>query len=181
MATTWLPCATGNSNEELPFMRRASLSVFTAGLCFSISAWAQSSPCDLVAPFGTIDASDVQAAINMSLGSSSCTANIVSAGVCNVVVVQRVINASLGQACVTGSGHTVALNWTASTTSNVSYKVYRGSISGGPYTFVSSSGTVTNYTDSNVQSGQTYYYVVTALDSSNNESVYSNQAQAVIP
>ena len=32
-----------------------------------------------------------------------------------------------------------------------------------------------------VQSGQTYYYVVTAVDSSNVESTYSNQASATIP
>ena len=37
------------------------------------------------------------------------------------------------------------------------------------------------YAGNNVQAGQTYYYVSTAVDSSNNESVYSNEAQAVIP
>lgn len=161
-------------------MRRVSVSLVTAGLFLSFSAWAQSNACDLTGD-GRVDASDVQAAINMSLGFSSCTASIVASGVCNVVVVQRVINASLGQACVTGSGHSVDLNWVASTTPSVSYKVYRGTISGGPYTFLSSAGTTTSFTDSNVQSGITYYYVVTALDSSNNESVYSNQTQAVIP
>jgi fibronectin type 3 domain-containing protein len=128
-----------------------------------------------------VDAADVQASINMSLGSSTCTANIVGSGVCNVVVVQRVINASLGQTCVLGSGRSVALTWVASTTPNVSYKIYRGAASGGPFTFLSSAGTTTNFNDTNVQSGITYYYVVTAVDSSGNESVYSNQAQAVIP
>jgi TolB protein len=39
----------------------------------------------------------------------------------------------------------------------------------------------TQYTDTMVQSGQTYYYVVTAVDSSNTESTYSNQAPATIP
>jgi len=39
----------------------------------------------------------------------------------------------------------------------------------------------TSYTDNSVQAGQTYYYVVTAVDGSGNESVDSNQAQAVIP
>ncbi len=161
-------------------MRKASLSVLTAGFLFSISAWAQSNPCDLTGD-GIVDASDVQAAINMSVGAASCTANIVAPGICNVVVVQRVVNASIGQSCVTGSGHSVALNWTASTTPSVSYKVYRTTVSGGPYTFLSSAGLVTNYTDSTVQSGVTYYYVVTALDSSNNESAYSNQTLAAIP
>jgi fibronectin type 3 domain-containing protein len=37
------------------------------------------------------------------------------------------------------------------------------------------------YTDSSVQAGSTYYYVITAVDSSGNESAFSNQAQAVVP
>jgi len=35
--------------------------------------------------------------------------------------------------------------------------------------------------DSTVQNGTTYYYVTTAVDASGDESVYSNQATAVIP
>jgi fibronectin type 3 domain-containing protein len=35
--------------------------------------------------------------------------------------------------------------------------------------------------DSTVQSGITYYYVVTAVDSAGSESTYSNPTQAVIP
>jgi TolB protein len=38
-----------------------------------------------------------------------------------------------------------------------------------------------NYTDSSVQNGTTYYYVTTAVDSSGNESTYSNEASANIP
>jgi fibronectin type 3 domain-containing protein len=38
-----------------------------------------------------------------------------------------------------------------------------------------------NYSDSTVQSGKTYYYVTTAVDSSGAESSYSSQVQAVIP
>ena len=45
----------------------------------------------------------------------------------------------------------------------------------------SGSGTVTTYPDRTVQAGQTYYYVVTAVDGSGAESVYSNQIQVVIP
>jgi fibronectin type 3 domain-containing protein len=62
------------------------------------------------------------------------------------------------------------------------YNVYRGSQSGGPYVAVNSAlDASTGYTDNSVQAGQTYYYVVTAVDNSGTESVYSNQAQAVIP
>ena len=39
----------------------------------------------------------------------------------------------------------------------------------------------TTFDDSSVQSGQTYFYVTTAVDGSGNESVNSNQAQVVVP
>ncbi len=87
---------------------------------------------------------------------------------------------------LTGTGteatqHAVDLTWTAST-SAVGYNVYRSQVSGGSYTMINSSlvGT-TAYTDSTVISGQTYYYVATAVDGSSEESGYSNQTQAVIP
>ena len=132
---------------------------------------------------GTVNNSDVDLATNMSLGLSACTAAILGAGVCNVMVVQRIINASMGGACVTGSSHTVSLSWVASTSPNVAgYSVYRGTTSGGPYTKLNSSlATGTSFVDGAVQAGQTYYYVVTAVDTSNNSSVYSNVAQAVVP
>jgi fibronectin type 3 domain-containing protein len=60
--------------------------------------------------------------------------------------------------------------------------VYRGTQAGGPYVALNGTAEVgTSYTDNSVQAGQTYYYVVTAVDGSGNESVYSNQAQAVVP
>jgi fibronectin type 3 domain-containing protein len=40
---------------------------------------------------------------------------------------------------------------------------------------------VLTYTDSTVQSGAQYYYVATAVDSSGNESVNSNEVSALIP
>jgi Abnormal spindle-like microcephaly-assoc'd, ASPM-SPD-2-Hydin len=80
------------------------------------------------------------------------------------------------------SSHTVGLSWNASTSSVMGYNVYRGSQSGGPYTKLNSSTlSGTSYSDSSVQSGTTYYYVATAVDSSNVESGYSNQATATIP
>jgi Abnormal spindle-like microcephaly-assoc'd, ASPM-SPD-2-Hydin len=90
-------------------------------------------------------------------------------------------------ASVTGNGvpapqHNVKLSWNASTSTVVGYNVYRGSQTGGPYVAVNSSPDVsTSYTDDSVTAGQTYYYVVTAVDGGGTESVYSNQVQAVIP
>jgi len=77
----------------------------------------------------------------------------------------------------------VTLVWIASSTSAVvGYNVYRGTASGGPYTLLNSSlVTTTQYHDSSVQSGKTYYYVVTAVDSSYVESAFSGEASATVP
>jgi hypothetical protein len=105
----------------------------------------------------------------------------------NLALVSNASNSTATQS-LTGNGtapvqHSVSLAWNASTSSNVTgYNIYRGTISGGPYTRINSSlNPSTNDTDSSVQSGQTYYYVVTAVDSSANESSYSNEVQAIIP
>ncbi len=80
------------------------------------------------------------------------------------------------------SSHSVALSWTASTSSVVGYNVYRGTQTGGPYTRINASvDTGTTFTDTNVTAGATYFYVVTSVDSSSQESTYSNEASAVIP
>lgn len=89
---------------------------------------------------------------------------------------------------LTGSGtqqsstHTVALSWNPSGSQVVGYNVYRGTVSGGPYSKLNSSVEAsTVFTDSSVQSGQTYYYVTTAVDATSGESAPSNQASAAIP
>jgi len=88
---------------------------------------------------------------------------------------------------LTGTGvapvqHSVALTWNASTSTVSGYNVYRSTVSGSSYTKINPSlVTVLSYTDSAVQSGTTYFYVTTAVDSTGNESVYSNQVSAPIP
>jgi Abnormal spindle-like microcephaly-assoc'd, ASPM-SPD-2-Hydin len=80
------------------------------------------------------------------------------------------------------SQHSVALSWDASTSQVIGYNVYRGIASGGPYTKLNMSvDSSTAYTDNSVRSGQSYYYVITAVDSSNVESAYSNQVTALVP
>jgi fibronectin type 3 domain-containing protein len=62
------------------------------------------------------------------------------------------------------------------------YNVYRSSVSGGPYTKLNATPvTALTYTDSTVSAGATYYYVVTDVASDGTESVFSNQATAVVP
>jgi fibronectin type 3 domain-containing protein len=55
-------------------------------------------------------------------------------------------------------------------------------VSGGPYALINTSLiSGTNYTDTNVTAGQTYYYVTTAVDGSDDQSANSNQAVATVP
>ena len=98
-------------------------------------------------------------------------------------------NASNSPASISLSGtgvqvvsHSATLNWTASTSTVIGYDVYRGTVSGGPYTLLNSSVvTPTQYVDSTVSAGQTYYYVITAVASGGVQSAYSNQVSATIP
>jgi Abnormal spindle-like microcephaly-assoc'd, ASPM-SPD-2-Hydin len=79
------------------------------------------------------------------------------------------------------SSHTVALNWDPSTSTVVGYYVYR-LLPDGTYGKVNTAPVpLTLYTDANIQSGQTYTYVVTAVDSNNVESDYSDPVLAVVP
>jgi fibronectin type 3 domain-containing protein len=62
------------------------------------------------------------------------------------------------------------------------YNAYRSSVSGGPYTKLDSALiTTTQYTDSTVVAGHTYFYMVTSVDSSNVESTDSNQISTTVP
>lgn len=89
---------------------------------------------------------------------------------------------SLSGTGVAPQQYSVSLSWTASTSPVVGYNVYRGSTSGGPYSKINTTlDPSTTYTDSSVATGQTYYYVTTAVNSNGQESTYSNQVQAVVP
>jgi hypothetical protein len=89
---------------------------------------------------------------------------------------------------VSGTGvqqtsHTVGVSWTASVSTDVvGYHIYRGTVTGGPYSILDSAPVASDaYTDSTVQSGQTYFYVVRSVDNTGTESANSAQVQAVIP
>lgn len=77
--------------------------------------------------------------------------------------------------------HTATLDWAPSPSTVTGYNVYRGTVSGGPYALLNSSLVVgTQYVDSTVVVGQTYYYVAAAVASGNVESTYSNQVSVTI-
>jgi hypothetical protein len=156
-------------------------------LAFSFlgQAWAQTA-CDLDGS-GSVNVVDVNRAVSMALGSLPCTANVEGPQVCSVITVQRIVNAALGQPCVTYNAATasynVTLNWVASTSASaVAYNVYRRTTATGTATKLNATPiAATSFTDTQVQLGQTYYYYSTTLDAAGNESGPSNQVTALIP
>ena len=78
--------------------------------------------------------------------------------------------------------HTVHLTWNPSSSSVAGYRVYRSLTANGSFQPIT--GSLVNallYDDDTVASGTTYFYEVTAVDSSGLESPDSNQVTAVIP
>lgn len=85
---------------------------------------------------------------------------------------------------LTGTGlpapvHTVALSWTGSTSSNIQgYNIYRAGYSNnacGKFATINSGlDATTVFTDNNVVDGSAYCYATTAVNTSNQESGYSN-------
>ena len=77
----------------------------------------------------------------------------------------------------------MSLAWTASTTSTVvEYRVYYGTA---PRTYLQAegagirAGNSTAYSVTGLTKGVTYYFAVTAVDATGNESAYSNEGSKV--
>ena len=78
--------------------------------------------------------------------------------------------------------HTVHLTWNPSSSVVAGYRVYRSTTSGTSYNpLFSSPLNALSFDDPTVTNGDTYYYVVTAVDDNGVESLYSNQATANVP
>jgi hypothetical protein len=98
-----------------------------------------------------------------------------------IILAAAIITGLLG--CNSGHpAHMANLSWDPSPSAVVGYDVYRGTQSGGPYTKLNSSPVaVSRYADSTVRPGQTYFYVVKAVNSKNVRSVPTAEVSAVIP
>ena len=70
----------------------------------------------------------------------------------------------------------VSLSWNASSGAT-SYNVKRSTTSGGPYTTIATGVTATNFTNTQLTNGTTFFYVVSAVNAAG-ESGNSNQASA---
>ena len=81
--------------------------------------------------------------------------------------------------CFAGSA---TLKWKPNTESDLAgYRIYYGTSSRSYGPFVSVDKNATQYTVENLQEGNTYYFALTAVDSSGNESGYSEEVSKTIP
>ena len=95
-----------------------------------------------------------------------------------------IISIPLSGTGVAPLAHTVDVSWAASTSPSLQgYNVYRSTVSGGPYTKLSTtlSSTTLLFTDTSPVSGKQYFYVVTALNTSGVESAASSEVTVTIP
>jgi hypothetical protein len=83
---------------------------------------------------------------------------------------------------VSTATHSVTLSWNSSSSVIAGYNIYVSSSSSGPYSLLNSSPVpTTSYVDANVQSGDTYYFRITSVSTSYQESAPSTTVQATIP
>ncbi len=79
----------------------------------------------------------------------------------------------------TAGDNSISLDWINTEPDLASYNVYRDTVSGGPYTQIASGVLTSDYVDNTVVDGTTYYYVVTAVDTNDDESGYSNESSTI--
>ena len=170
----WNQNTAGTYDSSTVSFKAASGVISSSGSTPGAGSSSGNGACD-VNKDGTANVVDVQVATNNSL---SCPASAFS------TFVNQVITGALGSCPVTSGLHTIAVTWGASTTSGVTYNVYRATASGG-YNYASPLNSTlisgTSYVDCSASLGQTYYYVIRAVDGSGNQSASSAETIATVP
>ena len=113
----------------------------------------------------------------LAAGTYNATITITASGSTNSL--QQIPVSLTLSATATG---TATLSWNAGSESDLAgYKVYRGTASGtygAPLTTLPK--TTVSYTTTGLQTGTTYFFVITSYDSSGNESTFSNEVSKSI-
>lgn len=118
--------------------------------------------------------------LDFSTGAAGTTAPGYSLGALRFdIISDTLLTAPTGLTAGT-DGKKVVLDWN-DTPLATSYTVYRAAVAGGPYGTPIATGLATsNYTDTTVSTGSTYYYVVTASDATPSESGNSNEVPVLV-
>jgi hypothetical protein len=177
----WAHLITSTSGTYTPQWTTSASGTFCSTTVSFKAATTAGGACDLNQD-GVVNVVDVQLATNIDLSLLACPVDI-DGGVCGSTLVNQIVTAALGEGCSATVTHSVSLTWTASASPNIAgYNVYRSTTNGGPYTQLNAGlVTTTSYTDTEVVAGETYFYVTTAVNGSNQQSAYSTQAQATVP
>lgn len=78
--------------------------------------------------------------------------------------------------------HSVLLTWTPSSSPVVGYNIYRSSVHGSSYHQINKSPVQQpTFTDADVKSGETYFYVIRSVNAQGHESVNSSEVRVKIP
>ncbi len=113
---------------------------------------------------------------NLAAGSYSGTATISGGGITKPVAV------TLSLTATTSATSTATLAWSANKETDLAgYKVYEGK-SSGIYTapIATLSKATTSYPVTGLQTGTTYFFIITAYDTAGNESLHSNEVSKSI-
>jgi uncharacterized membrane protein len=113
---------------------------------------------------------------NLAAGSYSGTATISGGGITKQVPVTLTLTAA------TSATNAATLSWSANSETDLGgYMVYAGTSSGhyaAPITTLPK--TTTSYTATGLQTGTTYFFVITAYDNAGNESLHSSEVSKTI-
>jgi hypothetical protein len=154
----------GNANETISAVNAAGAGFSSSGVSAGTTL-APNQTATLIVAFDPVTPGVVSGAVTVASNAANSPATISLSGT-------GVAPAS------------VALSWVASTSSDIAgYNQYRGTTLG-TYSKINTSLVAgTTYADTAVQSGQniTYYYVVTAVNSSGVESAGSSPASVTVP
>jgi len=130
----------------------------------------------------TTETDQVSASVSvqgLAAGTYSTVITVAASGAANSPK-QIPVSLTLSQP-TTGTTGSASLSWTANTEPDLDgYKVYIGAQSG-LYNSPITLGTTTTYTATNLASGKTYYFCVSALDSAGNESPCSSEVSKPLP
>jgi len=130
----------------------------------------------------TTETDQVSASVSfqgLAAGTYSTVITVAASGAANSPQ-QIPVSLTLSQPTTTTTG-SAGLSWTANTDTDLAgYKVHIGT-QPGLYNPPITLGTTTTYTATNLASGKTYYFCVSAFDTASNESLCSNEVSKPLP
>ena len=132
----------------------------------------------------TVSAGATTAGFNVTVSAVTTTQSATLTASANGVIQTNVLQLEGTGVSQPVASYRVDLSWNAPIPSGsiAGYRVYRANAGTGSFQMLNSAlDPDTAFTDSTVQTGQSYEYEVTSVDSNGNESAPSNHAQITIP